>query len=117
MCLKKSLALLVLLLLLLQPLYSEVKLTDEEYQAVTESLTTSEIALKKQEESIRSLEAQLQQLKALQEISSEIIKTQQAGSEQLKTSLKEQKKDQTLKQIERFIQGASAGVLLYFIIN
>lgn len=114
---KRLCILLLVFSLVVLPCYSDVILSEEEYQAVMTALETSETALEKQEKSINNLETQLNQLKNLQEISSKIIQTQGTALEQHEKYLKEQRKDHAIKQVERFLQGALTAGIIYFIIK
>lgn len=91
MCLRKFLLGLGLLLLLSVPLFSDVVLTEAEYQELMESLTISETALIEQEKTIETLQTELTALKNLSKIQSEIIETLSTLSKELKISLAEQK--------------------------
>lgn len=112
MCLKKSYLILLLLLLSLQPLFSEVILTDSEYQEITQALTDSETALTNQKESEKKLQAELTQLKTLQQISDRITEQQAKELELLRKSLKEQRKEQTITRILDHLRGFVGG---YFV--
>lgn len=90
MCLRKFLLGLGLLLLLSVPLFSDVVLTEEEYQEVMNSLTISETTLIEQEKTIKMLQAELTALKNLSKIQSEIIETLSTLSEELKIYLTKQ---------------------------
>jgi predicted nuclease with TOPRIM domain len=101
MCLRKLFIGFGLLLLLSVPLFSDVVLTEAEYQELMESLTISETALIEQEKTIETLQtelsalknelsglkSELNALKNLSKIQNEIIETLSALSEELKESL------------------------------
>src|SRR5690554_3199431 len=87
MCLRKLFIGLVFLLLLSVPLFSDVVLTEAEYQELMESLTISETVLIEQEKTIETLQTELSALKNLSKIQSEIIETLSTLSEELKESL------------------------------
>ena len=105
MCLRKLFIGLVFLLLLSVPLFSDVVLTEAEYQELMESLTISETVLIEQEKTIETLQtelsalknelsglkSELNALKNLSKIQNEIIETLSALSEELKTSLAKQR--------------------------
>lgn len=105
MCSRKLLLCLVFLLLLSVPLFSDVVLTEAEYQELMESLTISETALIEQEKTIKILQTELSALKNelsglknelnalknLSKIQSEIIETLSTLSEELKESLTKQR--------------------------
>lgn len=91
MCLRKLLLGLVLLLLLSVPLFSDVVLTEAEFQELMESLKISETELIEQEKTIETLQTELSALKNLSKIQSEIIETLSTLSEELKTSLAKQR--------------------------
>ena len=63
MCLRKLLLGLVFLLLLSVPLFSDVVLTEAEFQELMESLTISETALIEQEKTIETLQTELTELR------------------------------------------------------
>ena len=102
----------VLLLLLSPLLFSEVKLTDSDYQEIMTALTESETALETQKKTIENLQAELQQLKNLQTISQQIIEQQSTAFAQLEKSLKEQKKEQIITRILDHARGFVGG---YFV--
>ena len=104
--LKKLLSTLLLLLFLPGVLFSDICLTEEEYQAVILELDKSETALKKQGEIITLQEK-------LQEKSKSVIQMQEKELELHEKSLKEQKKDQTWEKVKAFI----SGILTYLIID
>jgi DNA-binding transcriptional regulator YbjK len=112
MCLKKSYLILLLLLLSLQPLFSDVLLTDSEYQEITQALTDSEIALQNQAKSITELQEQLAQLEKLQAISREIIEQQSENLKQHENYLKEQRREQITTRILDHLRGFVGG---YFV--
>ena len=112
MCLKKYYLPLVLLLLLSPLLFSEVKLTDSDYQKIKTALTESEAVLQTQAQSIARLEAELKQLKTLQEISEKIISQQSIAFAQHEKYLKEQRKQQTITRILDHLRGFVGG---YFV--
>lgn len=112
MCLRKLYLILPLLFLLLQPLYSEIKLSDSDYQEIMKALTESETALQTQAQSIARLEAELKQLQKLQEISERIIKQQSENLRLHEKSLKEQRKEQTITRILDHLRGFVGG---YFV--
>ena len=101
MCLRKLFIGLVFLLLLSVPLFSDVVLTEAEYQELMESLTISETVLIEQEKTIETLQtelsalknelsglkSELNALKNLSKIQNEIIETLSTLSEELKKSL------------------------------
>lgn len=119
MCLKK-LSVLSLLLLLLSPLlFSEVILTDSEYQEITQALTESETALQNQEKSIATLQSELMNLKSeltqlqkLQTISQQIIEQQSENLRQHENYLKEQRRAQITTRILDHLRGFVGG---YFV--
>ena len=112
MCGKKLLVILPLLLLLSPLLFSQVVLTDSEFQEITQALTDSEIALTSQAKSIAELQEQLQQLQNLQAISREIIEQQSIDLERLAKSLKEQRREQITTRILDHLRGFIGG---YFV--
>ena len=112
MCLKKYYLPLVLLLLLSPLLFSEVKLSDSDYQKIKTALTESETALETQKKTIENLQAELQQLKNLQMISQQIIEQQSTSFAQLEKSFKEQRREQTITRILDHLRGFVGG---YFV--
>ena len=112
MCLKKYYLLLLLLLLLSPLLFSDVLLTDSEYQEIQTALSDSETALTNQKESEKKLQAELTQLKTLQQISDRITEQQAKELELLRKSLKEQRKEQTITRILDHLRGFVGG---YFV--
>ena len=112
MCLKKSYLILLFLSLALLPLFSDVTLTDSDYQKIMTALTESETALETQKKTIETLQAELKQLQNLQTISQQIIEQQSASLERLAKSLKEQRKQQTITRILDHLRGFVGG---YFI--
>ena len=115
--LKRLSSLLVLLLLLPGLLYSDISLTEEEYQTIMTALTNSEKELLLQEKTISSLEKELTGLKKLQEISVNITSQQELNYGQLKTYLKQQEKEQKVKRFRAFVYGAAVGVTGLYILN
>jgi len=108
-CLKK-LSVISLLLLLLSPLlFSDVLLTDSEYQEIQTALTESETALQTQKKTIENLQAELQQLKNLQMISQQIIEQQSESLKAHEKSLKEQRKEQMITRILDHLRGFVGG--------
>ena len=111
MWVKNYLVISLLLFLLSQPLFSEVTLTDSEYQEIMTALTESETALTNQKESEKKLQAELNQLKNLQQISHRITEQQAKELELLRKSLNEQKKERTRERIFDHVRGFFGGYL------
>ena len=112
MCLKKSYLISLLLLLLSPLLFSDIVLSDSDYQQIMTALTESETALQTQKKTIEILQQELQQLQNLQAISREIIEQQSIDLERLAKSLKEQRKEQTITRILDHLRGFVGG---YFV--
>jgi len=103
-CGKLYFLVLVLFLLGCSLLYSDVVLTDQEYQTVMKELTISEEALVQQK-------TQITELEKLQEILSQVISLQEQELKLLKTSLQQQKNDQWIHDLKMFGLGFLTGNL------
>lgn len=101
--LKKGLSIFVLLLCLPCLLFSDISLTEREYQEVMTALNNSEQELIQQEKTIN-------ELRNLQQISEKITSGQEQNYEQLKTFLEQQEKEQGRDKVRAFIYGAVLAV-------
>ena len=102
---------LVLLLFLFSPLlFSEVVLTDLEYDQLMEILTQSEMELTQQETAINELKQELNGLKKEQKLSNGIINLLRMESDLLKESLRMRKNDQIIRDLKIFGVGLLTGL-------
>ncbi len=112
MCGIKSKLLPVLLLVLLflyLPLFSDVVLTEAEYQELLKLQEKQETILIQQKETIKSLESELTAAKSLQKTSSETIQMLSLQIDALNKYLETRKGDQILSNLKWFSAGFLSG--------
>ena len=108
--LNRKLSMLVFLLLLPALLFSDISLTEEEYQAIMTALTNSETELQQQATLITSSEK-------LQKVLSSIISGQEQNYEQQKIYLEQQRREQNSKKVRAFLYGAATACIGLYILD
>lgn len=100
---------LLFFLFFLAPIFSDVNLTDEEYNSLMKALDNSENKLTEQESRIKDLEMELEGLKNEQQISERVITMQSTELEMLRKSSSELKNDQKAEYWRGFRDGTALG--------
>ena len=91
-------------------LFSEVVLTDQEYDLLMITLDQSETELTQQETAINELKQELSGLKKEQKLSNDIINLLKMESSMLKESLKMRKSEQIIRDLKIFGVGLLTGL-------